>query len=230
MLYFKFSLAFLWAVFSLSTCSKDDGMDPEDSCEFNSPEVDIELDGATATATASDGNPPYEYVWNNDTEGPTLIIEGPGNYSVTVTDSNGCTGSKELVVQGISNLVGIWEMTAFAGGIPVGSYQNIYDENCTNILEQKVSSSGYFEFAPGNTFFYSWTEHTILTNIAFDSETCVINEDFPDTDYYSTEEGNGTYYFNGTNYILTYDGGNTETVIDAGQGYIQIYEELYQRQ
>ena len=47
----------------------------------------------TATATPAGGTPGYTYVWNNGAT--TSVINGlaPGTYSVTVTDTNGCTAT-----------------------------------------------------------------------------------------------------------------------------------------
>jgi hypothetical protein len=46
--------------------------------------------------TGGDGN--YTYLWNNGSSNPTRTNLGPGSYSVTVTDGNGCTG----IASGIS--------------------------------------------------------------------------------------------------------------------------------
>ncbi len=49
----------------------------------------------TATAQASNGTPPYTYVWQGpgvqNASGPTLAGLGPGFYAVTATDARGCT-------------------------------------------------------------------------------------------------------------------------------------------
>jgi len=52
----------------------------------------------TASVTASGGTLPYTYLWNN--AGTTSAITGlpPGNYSVTVTDVNGCTSTATVAV------------------------------------------------------------------------------------------------------------------------------------
>ena len=38
----------------------------------------------------SGGTPPYNYLWSNDFEGQNLINASAGNYSVIITDNNGC--------------------------------------------------------------------------------------------------------------------------------------------
>ena len=50
------------------------------------------------TASAIGGTPNYSFVWNTGSVNSTVIIPGAGTYSVTVTDSKGCTSANSLVV------------------------------------------------------------------------------------------------------------------------------------
>ncbi len=45
---------------------------------------------ASVTAVVTGGAPPYTYVWSNGANGGVNPNLGPGDYSVTVTDQNGC--------------------------------------------------------------------------------------------------------------------------------------------
>lgn len=45
------------------------------------------------TANVTYGTPPYTYAWSNGSSTQTLINLSPGTYTVTVTSSQGCTGS-----------------------------------------------------------------------------------------------------------------------------------------
>jgi hypothetical protein len=56
------------------------------------------IDG-TATATPSDGTSPYEYEWSNGETTQTIEDLIPDTYTVTITDTNGCTvtGSATII-------------------------------------------------------------------------------------------------------------------------------------
>lgn len=52
----------------------------------------------TATATATGGTMPYGYSWNTGAATGTINNLATGNYTVTVTDANGCTFSKSTYI------------------------------------------------------------------------------------------------------------------------------------
>lgn len=52
----------------------------------------------TATATATGGTMPYGYSWNTGAATGTINNLAAGNYTVTVTDANGCTFSKSTYI------------------------------------------------------------------------------------------------------------------------------------
>ncbi|MFH1319544.1 MAG: C25 family cysteine peptidase [Bacteroidota bacterium] len=60
----------------------------------------------SASLTASGGNPPYTYLWD-DTGGQTTTTADnlcAGTYHVTVTDANGCTASDSVTVNEVSGI------------------------------------------------------------------------------------------------------------------------------
>jgi len=61
------------------------------------PEMCTEFNG-TATANVSGGNGPYTYMWSNGGTNQTITGLGGGSYSVTATDSGGCTGTASVIV------------------------------------------------------------------------------------------------------------------------------------
>ncbi len=52
----------------------------------------------SANVTASNGTAPYTYLWSNGMTGNMISGLAAGNYSVTVTDANGCTGTSSTTV------------------------------------------------------------------------------------------------------------------------------------
>ncbi len=52
----------------------------------------------TATVSSAGGIAPYNYLWNNGQTGSTAIGLFPGNYTVNVTDLNGCLASDLITV------------------------------------------------------------------------------------------------------------------------------------
>ena len=52
----------------------------------------------TATASVSGGTPLYTYAWNNGAPLSTVVGLSPGNYSLTVTDSKGCSGTASVAI------------------------------------------------------------------------------------------------------------------------------------
>ncbi|MCB9185743.1 MAG: tandem-95 repeat protein [Flavobacteriales bacterium] len=56
----------------------------------------------SATATASGGTPPYLYEWSDNQIGQTASNLCPGNYTVTITDANGCTVQRTVTINALS--------------------------------------------------------------------------------------------------------------------------------
>lgn len=51
----------------------------------------VGVNNGTATASPSGGTPGYVYVWSNGGSAPAISNLAPGTYTVTVTDTRGCT-------------------------------------------------------------------------------------------------------------------------------------------
>ncbi|NDC07664.1 MAG: hypothetical protein EBZ86_10190 [Synechococcaceae bacterium WB9_2_069] len=56
------------------------------------------LNNGTATVTAAGGTAPYTYLWNSGATTPSITNLAPGNYSVTVTDANGCSANANVTI------------------------------------------------------------------------------------------------------------------------------------
>ncbi len=98
------------------------------------------VNNGTATVSASGGTNPFTYLWNNSQAGQTATGLGAGNYSITVTDGNGCTTIST------TNIVTNNGPTALANG-------------STSI---QIGNSATLTASGGAT--YSWTPTTGLNN------------------------------------------------------------------
>ncbi|MBN2682443.1 MAG: PKD domain-containing protein [Bacteroidales bacterium] len=70
---------------------------PQISIVLNTTNVNLYSDGIIS-AYVENGTPPYTYEWSNNGWESTQIFLTPGEYSVTVTDANGCTATNSATV------------------------------------------------------------------------------------------------------------------------------------
>lgn len=67
--------------------------------ELPQPEITGQSEFCTGnSATIDAGNGYAQYIWNNDSTNQILEVFSPGDYIVTVTDANGCTGEASFEV------------------------------------------------------------------------------------------------------------------------------------
>ncbi len=57
-----------------------------------------EGDSATLTAGVIGGIEPYNFFWNTSETSASIVVSEAGNYSVTVTDATGCSGSDDIEI------------------------------------------------------------------------------------------------------------------------------------
>ncbi|MFZ2895761.1 MAG: hypothetical protein WA008_07515 [Saprospiraceae bacterium] len=56
------------------------------------------LHDGSATSSVTGGAPPYTYLWSNGSTNPNLLDVGAGSYSLTVTDTEGCSGQAYVFI------------------------------------------------------------------------------------------------------------------------------------
>jgi len=139
-------------------CSNTESVNIEDS---TSPTVFISPTGTTcgedngsAIASAINGTAPYIYAWSNGMSGTSINNLPSGNYLVTVTDTNGCTGTSTVSITPSnapeSSTVGentsCGEDNGSATASATGSqapYTYIWNTGSTNINISDLSAGNY---------------------------------------------------------------------------------------
>lgn len=99
----------------------------------------------TATADAISGSMPYNYLWNTSQISATISSLPAGQYSVTVSDANGCTGS----------------------GVVTVSPQAGFSLGANSTLEHCYMLDGTAEIVPSNATMpltYSWSHNLGLNS------------------------------------------------------------------
>lgn len=119
----------------------------------------------SATVNPSGGTPPYTYAWSNSQSTQTATNLAAGSYSVTVTDSQGCTANGSVSV---NNLNG-----------PTLSVVSVMDASCAGVSDGEIvvsASSGtppYMYSIDGVNFQASAT----FTGLASGSYTLTVRDD-----------------------------------------------------
>ena len=78
----------------------------ESGLTINAPKINAScgLANGSAGANVSGGTPPYSYAWSNGGTSVNIQNLAAGLYTVTVTDSTGCSDSKNVVVPEDGNI------------------------------------------------------------------------------------------------------------------------------
>ncbi len=69
----------------------------------NTPATGNNMDG-TATVFVTGGASPYEYLWSNGATESSIGNLAPGDYSLILTDANGCTVNRLVTIESVTNL------------------------------------------------------------------------------------------------------------------------------
>ena len=95
-----------------STCEAIVNASDAPTCTVSVTDTSCGENNGSVTANASEGTPPYSYVWNMGQTSSTISNLSSGTYAVTITDATGCTStctgnvgeSSSLSCNAISNL------------------------------------------------------------------------------------------------------------------------------
>lgn len=128
-------------------CTVSELITIDDPTPCDSLDVEIVFSGATLTAYVSGGTGPYTYSWevqgNWVTVGQSVTIFSNGTYTVTVTDSQGCTVSTSIAIDDldpctsldVTMVISVTTLTAYAsGGTAPYTYQWSTGETSGSII------------------------------------------------------------------------------------------------
>ncbi len=116
--------------------------------------------GGTATANAIGGASPYTYLWSNNQTTATITGLSPNNYSLTVTDNNGCktiastnitsnNSAPPATISGTGILTCAQPTASLAA--PLGAYTYLWSDNSTNSTLTASNSGTYNVTVTDNT-------------------------------------------------------------------------------
>ncbi|TAK46415.1 MAG: T9SS type A sorting domain-containing protein [Saprospiraceae bacterium] len=119
----------------------------------------------TATAQPNGGNPPYEYLWSDGQTAQTATGLAPGDYTVVVTDANGCTAVESVTIE-----AGIDATAEVPGLRSLTLFPNPAGEQCSLdlVLENSALVSVEMQDVTGRTLLKSAQERVLEKHWEFD--------------------------------------------------------------
>ncbi len=131
-------------------------VNPTPSCTVTPPSPAICAGGSlTFTVNPSGGAPGYTYLWSDGSTGSTLTTNAAGLYSVTVTDSNGCT-------------------TTCSATLTVNPLPTVFNVTAADLIAQMaaVSQLGWMARSPGSTTSCRSTRSTLARSSRATAARC----------------------------------------------------------
>ncbi len=136
---------------NLDETSTDENENPVAVVECDDFEIEIIETEDTLTVEISEGTAPFTYSWSTEENTESIIIEEPGVYEVTITDSTGCVVSNEVTVAEQSEACNDFALELYeldntliseiSGGTAPFTYSWSTDENTESI---SVDESGIY--------------------------------------------------------------------------------------
>ncbi|MGK0364738.1 MAG: hypothetical protein ACI85O_001796 [Saprospiraceae bacterium] len=223
----KFSfLAILFVLAStiaFTSCNDDEMVDPDPNPVMcDSFGVSITGNDSLVFANVFGGTEPYTYSWSEGSTGSSIDIFAAGNYSVTVTDANGCTGEGSITIEEQP----IDDCADFAGSISEDSgtltaegtggtppYSYIWNDSLTTTQTLEVTESGTYGV-------YITDNNGCGTYVSYDYNTIPCSGFFVDIDVSPDSlSNNNTSILNGyptggtSPYAYTWSQGSIEPIL-----------------
>jgi len=148
------------------------------SASTSSTNSDCGASNGTMTVSPSGGQSPYTYSWSNGATTQTAANVSGGNYSVTVTDANGCTATSNVTVN--ENVVQ-----------PIGDFLFTPNGLTVNFTDNSTNASMYqWDFGDGNTSTAQNPSHTYASGGTYTVTLTVSNNCGSGTSTQSVTVGN----------------------------------------
>jgi len=92
----------------------------------------------TVVAVITSGQPPFSYLWSDESTGSALYNRNRGDYSLTITDSNGCSLTRQTFLEGTtlitsSNSISICSNIFSVTSSTKRSIKDMYDEGFIDV-------------------------------------------------------------------------------------------------
>lgn len=145
----------------------------------------------SASASVTGGNPPFTYLWSNGETTQSIDSLCPGNYTVTVSDEDGCTSSQTITIDNCNlSITGMTIMHDHFGGevAPLVDGMTIsLDTLCPFNLRADLCHSpvGSVKFKINGVFFR--TEEFVPYALAGDNPTGDYHSWFPEPGDYTID-------------------------------------------
>ncbi|MFH2096752.1 MAG: PKD domain-containing protein [Bacteroidota bacterium] len=127
----------------------------------------------TATAAGASGTAPYTYSWSNGQTGGTITNLCPGLYTVTITDSHGCTGTGSVTItqptaitftpSAVNSTCGQPNGSVGATGVSGGTVTTGYSYNWENGSSTQVGTTATVNNLPAGTYYVTITDNNGCT-------------------------------------------------------------------
>ncbi len=193
----------------------------------NNPQCNGDTNGSI-TSTVNGGTPPYTLSWNTGANTPNLFNLGPGLYTLTVIDANGCVQMENITLEYASNLtlggVGTPETCpgandGFATVSPMGGVMPYTYMWSNGVTQQVVTNAAPGPYSVTVTDALGCQETTTInvpaapafdiTAVGSNPTTCGVNNG---TATAVIDQGVGPFTFMWSN------GGTTQTITGLGAG------------
>ena len=159
----------------------------------------------------NNGVPPYTYQWSNGYVYQNITNLTAGNYSVTVTDSNGCTQSETFTVTQPSEIYGI-------PGFSKDCQNNLVTEIC--LFDQYGGNTNFGGTPPYDVYWLDNTNFPFDTFLSVSSIPCINSSTSPfffPIDLYNYTGDVEVYIYDANECFFSTNGINFGSIVITGQ-------------